>query len=162
LKKLVVAFAFGTPKEIGSNWLIGRIASRKASFLSALIFTQSEVEPDSGIEVLRVSEVSGKCPTTLCVARGAAKLVCERKYSEVWVAAARPHMPRARRDMLAALREVGYQAEVRICEECLIYPDKEWFCPKSAQARTRSASNWWSREIILLVMPFFLYRLVAS
>ncbi|HWA64378.1 MAG TPA: hypothetical protein VG866_00770, partial [Candidatus Paceibacterota bacterium] len=77
--------------------------------------------------------------------------------------AALPHLWRCERDLRAAVREARADITVRICEEIRTVGGEEyWYMPDSTQPRVRSAKEWLKREKILLMMPFFLYKRVAS
>jgi hypothetical protein len=64
--------------------------------------------------------------------------------------------------MKAAVREVGGDIVILVCEEVEQYPEDLWYCPHSTQKRTRSREAWEKRELVLRLMPFWIYKRVAS
>jgi hypothetical protein len=159
----VVAFAFGAPETILSNRRIAIVASQKARELCAPVYTQLDVRVESGIQVEYTEEEPGNPPPTLRIARGAVQWAKRHGFTMLFVVAAKPHLWRALRDVRAAVREDGARIGVRACDKGIAqYPGDSWFCPDSAQARTRSSEVWNKRENILKCLPFFVYKRVAS
>lgn len=158
----IVAFAFGVPYAIGSNQRIAQIASQKARELEAPVYTQADIRVDSGIVVEYTIEEQGNPPPTLRMARGAVQWAKRQGLIELWIVAAKPHLWRVFRDLEEAVRELGDKMRVRACKEIERFPYDSWFCPDSAQARTRSRAVWGVREKILKLMPFWLYKHIAK
>ena len=160
----VVAFAFGVPDTIRSNYHIAQIASQKARKLNALVYTQADVKLEPGIIVFLTPEEPGNPPPTLRIARGAVRWAKhpDNRIVEIWVVAAKPHVWRCERDLRQAVREAGGGIVVRVCKEIEQIPEDEWFCPDSTQERTRSREAWNKRERVLKLMPFFIYKHIAS
>ena len=162
----IVAFAFGTPDSIFPNWLIAKITLRKARELNAPIYTQRDIRinvlMEPRIEVRYIKEKPDNPPPTLRIARGAVQWAKQHRLTELWVVAAKPHLWRVLRDVQQSVQEDGALIEVHVCEEIKQYSKDSWFWPYSTQKRTRSWKNWWPRELILRLMPFFIYKRVAS
>lgn len=161
----IVAFAFGVPDTIRSNRSIAFVATFKARQLNAPIYTQADVKIfDPSVLVFHTPEEPNSPPPTLRIARGAVSWAKhpDNRLTELWVVAAKPHLWRAERDLRQAVREAGGGIIVRICEEIKQYPERDWFCSDSTQERTQSQKAWDGRERVLKVMPFFIYKRVAS
>ena len=158
----VIAFAFGVPETILSNRRIAEIASKKAREINGQVYAQLDIRVEEGIPVEYTKEEPGNPPPTLRIARGAVQWAKRHGLTELWVVAAKPHLWRALRDVQRAVREDGARIEVRVCKEVEQYPEDSWFCPDSTQDRVRSREAWDKRERILKLMPFWLYKLVAS
>ncbi|HXF43974.1 MAG TPA: hypothetical protein VNK70_00670 [Candidatus Paceibacterota bacterium] len=158
----VVAFAFGVPETILSNRRIAEIASKNARELNGRVYTQLDIRIEDDVPVEYTEEEPGNPPPTLRIARGAVQWAKRRGLTELWVVAAKPHLWRALRDLQQAVREDGVQIEVRVCKEIERYPEDSWFCPDSVQKRVRSREAWNKRECIIKLMPFFVYKRVAS
>ncbi len=156
----IVAQAFGVPSSLLSNRLISEIASRKARELCAPVYTQVDVMVEPKIEVEFTKEQPGYPPPTLRIARGAVQWAMRRGITNLLIVAAKPHMWRCVRDLTYAVREAGAQIKVNACEEVRLYSN-EWFCVESGQKRTRTKWEWWSRELIIMLMPFFIYKRIA-
>jgi hypothetical protein len=162
---LIVAFAFGIPETTLANALIASIASTCARTEHASIYTQSTEYlsfPDPAINVERITEEPGKPAPTLRIARAAVAWAKENRIRFIWIACARPHLWRCRRDLTQAIKEAGVHIQLRVCPLVLRSKSIVWFSPKSTQARTQNAFNWFSREVIVWLMPFWLYNKIAS
>lgn len=158
----IVAFAFGAPADILSNRRIARIAEEKARELGAPVYTQLDIRVEPKIEVEYTDEQCGNPPPTLRIARGAIQWAKRRGFRELQIVAAKPHLWRCLRDLKYVIREIEAQIEVCVCREIERFPEDGWFCPNSTQGRTHSRRAWDRRERILIHMPFFLYKLIAS
>lgn len=159
----IVAFAFGAPCTIRSNWHIARIASNKVRELVAPCYTQRDVNI-APIISFRILEESGNPPPTLRIARGAVRWAKHPKnrIEEIWVVAAKPHLWRCMRDMRMAVQEAGGGIIVLACGEIEQVSEDEWFCSDSTQERTQSREAWEKRERVLKLMPLFIYKRIAS
>lgn len=162
MKEGILPFAFGVPETILSNRRIADIASQKAREFEAPVYTQLDISIDDGIKVEFTEEQPGNPPSTLRFARGAVQWARRKALTDLWIVAAKPHLWRCIRDLTRAIREAGVQIEIHVCEEIEQYPEEEWFCADSTQERTQSRKNWESRERIIKLMPFFVYKLIAS
>ncbi len=162
MKTAVVAFGFGAPETILSNKRIAFIASQKARELNAPVYTQLDIRVLPRVKVEYTEEKPGNPPPTLRLARGAVQWAKQRGFSKIYIVAAKPHLWRALRDIKKAVREAGEKIEVHVCREIEQYHEDSWFCPDSIQQRTRSQKDWQGRELILKLMPFFIYKHLAS
>lgn len=158
----IVAFAFGVPETILANRRIAEIASKKAREFNGQVYTQLDIRVENGVPVDYTEEKPGNPPPTLRIARGAVKWAKRHGLTELWIVAAKPHLWRALRDIQQAIREDGARIEVRVCTEIEQYPEDSWFCPDSTQDRVRSREVWDKRENIVKLIPFFVYKRVAS
>lgn len=158
----VVAFAFGMPNTIQPNRRIAEIASKKAKELNGSVYTQLDIRVEEDILVEYIEEEPGNPPPTLRIARGAVQWAKRHGFTQLWVVAAKPHLWRALRDVQQVVREVGVRIEVYVCKEVEQYPEDSWFCPDSTQDRVRSRKAWDKRENIVKLMPFFVYKRIAS
>jgi len=154
----VIGFAFGVDCNIISNVYVGKTATDKG----VPIFTQKDLFIENPTSTVDYIEEKEDPPPTLRIAREAVKWAMKLGIKELWVAAARPHLWRCVRDLKYAIKEAGVQIQVRVCDEIGMYPKKEWFCSNSTQKRTRSPKDWWPREIILRLMPMFIYKRIAG
>ncbi len=158
----IVAFSFGVPETIRSNYQIAEIASWRAQEFDLPVYTQHDVRIGPGIRVAYTEEEPDNPPPTLRLARGAVQWAKGIGLTELLVVAAKPHLRRALRDLKKAVREAGAMIEVHYCTEIERYSASSWFCPDSTQDRVRSRWAWYQRELILRFMPFWLYKRVAS
>lgn len=161
----VVAFAFGTPAALHSNRLIAWLAANEAQKENAPIFTQADIqfgEGYQGLNVRYVAETAGDPPPTLRIARAAIAWAIGRELDELVISAAGPHLWRCMRDMRKAADEFGWRGGIRSSSKIATYGDDDWFRPESTQERTQSKKNWRKRERIVELMPFAIYKHVAS
>jgi len=159
LRTGVVALAFGTPYSIYSNRLISSLASDIARESACGVFTQKEVEFDPDISVFRID---GDEVPTLRIAREAINWASEHGMDTLYVVAAEPHLWRVFRDLGAARREMGVDVTIEVCDEVYQEPKESWFCDDSTQRWTKTQKAWNRRERILKLMPFFIYKRIAS
>ncbi|MCX6740987.1 MAG: hypothetical protein NTY61_01145, partial [Candidatus Parcubacteria bacterium] len=157
-----VTFAFGAPASIYSNVLLSQITERLATNIGAPVFTQLDIQLRPDVDVQRVEEVTGHPPPTLRIARQAIRWARERDIKRLYVVAARPHLWRALRDARQAVCETGENIEIRAYGEPGEYSENSWFCPESTQSRTQSRKSWNERERLLKILPFWIYKRIAS
>lgn len=156
----IVAFAFGTPASSKINNRIARTAEQAALTRRNPVFTQEEITfRSSPIDVTRIA---GTEVPTLRIAREAVAWAQKRKLHYICISCALPHLKRCKRDLLNAIREAGATIEVSTFFDVENSTMDEWFDPASTQKRVHSANTWWPREIALLLMPFWLYKIFAS
>ena len=164
-KKVVVAFAFGEPATIEVNRRIADWAIDASRGGLDPIVTQRDIcdvlERCSGGLYLVGNDHKGP-PPTLRIARKAAEVAKEVGATRMLICCAEPHAVRCFRDVEAALDEVGSKAVVKIAFYDGDYVREDWYTADSTQPRVRSAWSWWSREIVLRLLPFRLYGWVAS
>ena len=162
----VVAFAFGTPYTTVANRRIAAIASKKARELNCQVYTQFDVRVEKDIEVKYTEEEFGNPPPTLRIARGAVNWAIQNGINQLMIVAAKPLIWRATRDIQEAIFEAEAEVKIEIgsevCQEIYLYNVGSWFCPESTQDRVRSRRKWNKRERILRILPFFIYKRVAS
>ena len=162
MKAGILAFAFGAPETILSNRRIAQIASQKARELWAPAYTQLDIQIETGIEVEFTEEQPGNPPPTLRFARGAVQWARRKNLTDLWIVAAKTHLWRCIRDLTRAIWEVKEQIKIHVCKEIEQFPEDEWFCADSTQERTQSRKSWEGRERIIKLMPFFIYKHIAS
>lgn len=149
------------PDNIRSNIRIGRIASEKACQSNAPVFTQLDVSVEKGILVKHIDEDPQNPPSTLRIATEALRWAKEREFEELWIAAAKPHLPRILRDIKKMSRKLRFTIKISLCEGIEAHPEDSWFCLNSRQEHTRSKEAWEKRESVLMRLPFFLYRWIV-
>lgn len=174
MKQGIIAFAFGSPNDIRSNlnlkdelcWLLNhnRDGEIKAVFTqSALVGNFFQGRND--VPAYCISQLSStQHPPTLRIAEWAVKQAMNAGIDNLLILAAAPHLPRCIRDVKYAVEKLGAKGNIQVDYWGRVesYPSDSWFCQDCAQTRTRSRFNWWSREIILLCMPMWLYAKVAG
>lgn len=158
----IVAFAFGAPESIDSNRIIATIAFQKALELKAPLYTQIDVSVGKEIDVEFIEEPFDNPITTLRIARGAVLWARKRELNQLLVIAAKPILPRCIRDLKGAIDEVQVKIEVSICGDIKEYEENVWFCSNSEEIWTQSKKNWQRREWLINLIPFPIYRLIAS
>lgn len=128
----------------------------------APIFTQRDVQvSDPTLDVTCCTEKPGEPPPTLRICREAVEWAVQRGIGTIWIVAALPHLPRVKRDLRYAIEEAHASIKIKVyvdpnrCKE-------DWYCPDSTQVRTQSRGEWEKRERIIMLLPMFVYRLVAS
>lgn len=160
----IVAFAFGVPYTIKSNILLAEIASKNACEFNAPVYTQRDIRLMDGIEVEYIEEDNGNPPSTLQIARGAIQWAKRKRLVRLMIVAAKPHLWRVLRDLNRAVDEDNGVPQIRIyiCDEVSDSSEDYWFCSDSIQKRVRSRDEWNKRERILKILPFFIYKRIAS
>jgi hypothetical protein len=163
-----VAFAFGAPSSTMANQKIAKMACGIQIPSYPGIYTQIDVDitllQKAGfrdrMQVLYTVERPGYPPPTFRIARGAVAWAMANNLSTLYIACAYPHLWRCRRDLKLAINEKKANIAIRVCPEAL--SKKGWFCKDCTQSRTKTKSNWYFRELILMIMPVWLYKKVAS
>jgi hypothetical protein len=156
------AFAFGAPKHLLSNQRIGLMVGQMANEYGAPAHIQRDIPVDYGVDVTYTEEIAGNPPPTLRIARSAVSWALRRDRSEIWIACAKPHLWRCKRDLLYAIEEARVMLNVRVCPEVELWPEEEWYCPESILTCARSRKAWRQRERILEWTPMPLYDFITS
>jgi hypothetical protein len=161
--KIIGAFAFGTPKDNRSNRHLSRIISEEVGNNYGSVYTQQDIDVGNGIEVKYIpQEGSDKPPPTLRIGRGLVAYAKRKEAEEIIIVAAKPHLRRVLRDVKYAMREAKVNIPIRVSEGIERVPEGEWFDPQSTQKRTTSLKEWQGREKILMALPMFIYKRIAS
>jgi hypothetical protein len=163
-----VAFAFGVPSNTKANKRIATMACGIQIPSYPGIYTQKDIDvkalQEDGyrtrMQVNYTIERPGDPPPTLRIARAAVGWAMANGVTTLYVACAYPHLWRCRRDLKLAIKEKKANIAIRICPEAK--EKKGWFCKDCTQSRTKTKSNWYFRELILMIMPVWLYKKVAS
>ena len=145
---IVAAFAFGFPSTTKVNKHIAAIASRFArNNKCELVYTQKDIDPENDIRVERASE--GEKPiSTLRLARGAVAVATRLGVEEIWIAAAKPHVRRCKRDLEIAAKEARANIGIHVIPYDPNLPSIDsWFCRGSGQLRAQYSFIFWPREI---------------
>lgn len=159
----VFVFAFGTKEHQASQWL----AKEAQAFARAQCFgidTQPDItiNPNFG-DVWYIPEEPNTPSPTLRMARAFVQRAKEKNVKFVFVFSAQPHEWRVMRDLRKANKEAGIPiSEFVIPDVVRKNSNREWFDPNSKQIHTRTKRNWLKRDILLWLMPFFIYKRIAS
>lgn len=164
----IVAFAFGVGKgfdgkEIIPNQRIAGAAMQIAKSTGAPIYTQSDIPIDPCFDVrYAIQEKKDSPPSTLRIVMEALEWARGRKIEEIEVVAAMPHMRRCIRDIELGAKELGLR--IRVHQNTLVgmYHYESWFDQFSTQWWTRTQLGWRIREGITWLLPWEIYRIVAS
>lgn len=178
----VVIFAFGVggPANIAlanygemvvcgqsdSNWLQDLPRPR-------FVYTQDDVSEllygGSEFCIKKFYQGADGPPPTLRIARWAVKEAKKDGVTHLLVIAAKPHIKRCLRDMRFAMVESGedlpfdeFMESPHAAIYCAPPSGQNWYSKESKQYRTQSSWKWWPREIILRLLPMWLYKRVAS
>lgn len=153
-KPIVVIFSFGSKETKGNKILalLGTIARKR----KMAIITQKDIplSAEDGGTIIFVEDFKNSpgWHSTLWVAY-AAKEICESRGMEkkCVVVVAKPHLSRCVRDM----EKIGFCVLESITQEY------NWFDLDSEQPWTTSWFKWWRRELLLRLMPWWLYKKVT-
>lgn len=152
-KSGVLAFAFGVPFTLYSNKEIARVSSEIAEGGGYPILTQELVPVTPGLDVQRVLEPpeSDVYASTFYIAKQAIVWVRDKEVTTLHVVAADVHLWRCIRD----LRWVALDEWVPI--ELVPHAVPVGWQKSSWQAHVKSPWLWYRREILLRMMPKWLY-----
>lgn len=183
----LVVYAFGTPHSNESNTaLVGLVCRlvQQSPETRFHIYTQNDIQFEC-TECLNITYFpqlhDENAPPTLRIARGAAQWARHR-VDKVIVVAATPHRWRSLRDTRKAFQEAVVNIPIELLkfmhpcyihDKGLYFYDYEtkgiigddtsyWFDPKGTQIRAASRSHWETRERILRLMPYPIYRIRAK
>lgn len=161
-----VAYGFGVSETLDSNlysnkW-IGDKASRVARSRGGKVYTQIDVPIDPDVVVEFIEQEPGSPPPTLRIAIWAVRRAVEDGATELRVVAWPPHLKRALRDTRMVNFETGSPLKVTYQREINNIPEERWYMPDSIQERVRNHKSWRKRERILMMMPWWLYKIIAK
>ena len=159
MSKAVVALAFGIPASLHSNKCVALSASEQAKKLGGVpIFTQLGMKMHYDLPAIQVpGEYPGHWANTMQMAHAAVRWAKENGVTELWVAAATPHMWRSLRDFRYAVAAVGALITIRECPQAKHFTNNDWFRLESEQLHTRSKWHWLLWELPLRCIPMSLY-----
>jgi len=156
----IVAFAFSV-RKFGQNLWISTPCLELAKQLNAPIFTQREfvdIPPSADAEF--VTETRDKPAPTLRIAREAVAWAIRRNINHIWIVAGPPHIRRCVRDLQYAIRERGLIIHIDVYRNSTReYRRVKWFTKDAGQPRTRSRLVWYTRELIIVLLPWLYRRL---
>lgn len=160
----ILAFAFGTPSDIQSNRNLAKIASSAAKKFGAPVYTQNDIQILNGTHVEYTPQPEGEGPPpTLRIARRAMLWAKKLQLERLYIVCASPHERRCYRDSTYAADEAGLSISICVLPRTdYRINDDEWFCENSTQKRTQSKKNWNKRELLVRLMPFWLYKKIAA
>ncbi len=162
---VIVAFAFGKFDDNDKPTCPNRIIADFAEYLAAKnmvpIVTQTDVPIIHSVmgiyfvDLGRLLTIGAKeiYLSTLSIAEKTKELAKEKGWKTVSVVAAAPHKWRCERD----LRKMGFV----ILEEMYFNRYRFWFSRKSKQWWTRGPIRWWFYEILVRLLPWWLYKKIA-
>jgi hypothetical protein len=129
------------------------------------IFTQKDVavhlrDRDDNVNVF-VADQENEHISTLALVKIFEREAKFYKWKNILLVAAPPHIRRCRRD----LEKFGFN--VLTIENYIDLEEKnqkkiKWYNKTDPQFWARNPIIWWSREIILRIMPYWLYRKLAA
>lgn len=160
MEKGIIVFAFGQPSTISANKHLADFSRSLALSLGIkYVFTQRDIGIDSIINFFIVERVEEdeKPPSTLFIAQKSLAWAKSHNLEGVVVFAAPQHRWRCLRD----IKKVYFGSNIRIIVPKVPNDHSFWYNRDSTQARTRSWLLWWPREILLRLLPFFIYKRVA-
>lgn len=158
----IVVFAFGLKGNVSNRRLQSITMDLLHADQAAPVFTQVEIEFPDEVDVSHASGSLDDPPPTLREAREAVVWARERGLTKLWVVAAKPHLPRCLRDLARATEESGVGFELLVPGVILKSQKAEWFCLGAVETRTKTKGGWLVREWLLMALPFWMYRCVAS
>lgn len=167
-REVVLAFAFGAPYSIVPNKTIGKRAIFFSQHFDADIFTQKDVPATGSDKCEWVTYIEDLNPekkyvSTLDIVKSFIETAKKKGWKKVIVVATPQHKERCYRDLRKSIKEENseipiMQITLDDCSDLL----KNWYDKNSTQWWTRSCLWWWLREIPLRLMPWRLYKKIAS
>ena len=159
MKEGIIVFAFGQPSTISSNLQLAHSAMHMTNTEIKNIFTQRDIVTISYSIRIKIEYVEEheKPPSTLFIAEKSLEWAKKLGLKKVYVVAASPHEWRCLRDV----KKVYSGTKIRVVLHKMPQKRSFWYNRDSTQARTRSWLLWWPREILLRLLPFFIYKRVA-
>lgn len=162
-----MGFAFATPASAFVNQVLRHrvvdIYNEQAGEVN--IFTHCDLgdllPPIVRMRMQMTREEEGKPSTTLRMAREAVAFARKYRMTEIRVVAAKPHMWRCLRDIAKAMEEAKINLPI-IREDFERMSWFAWFHKSSTQPRTRSPWAWLQRDVLLWLMPWKMYKRIAS
>jgi len=155
---VIVVFAFGKFKKCLEfpNWSMAVRATDIAENLKVPIFTQGDMPvlptgTTAEIYFAEKCEETGRL-STLEIIQRLKELADGKSWNKVYVVAASPHIKRCVRD----LKKFGFEVVKEYPHSSLSYNANSFYW------WTRSPFLWWLREIPLRLLPWRLYKKIAS
>lgn len=165
---VIFAFAFGSPADLISNCNIAERAKNIFEDSEEIkpLLTQKDIVNAFPLfykrrhrKIFIGDDHKTEYLSTLKLIKKFNKLAEENNWKKVLVIAAPMHATRCVRD----LRKMGFDAyEDKYLKEHYNMALIWWYHHNSAQFWTRSGLFWWSREIILRMLPWKIYEWISE
>ena len=170
MSAIIFALSFGKPDSISSNRAIASIAIKISLDLDIPIIADNSISLSSFLyNVSFIGPPAYEHESTINLAKIFACLpgMKKGKWDKVIIVSAPDYMWRAIRDVKDALRESGVSCEVCDWRDYIdnrLVCDRfyKWYDKNSTQLWTRIRLLFAIREIILKLMPFWLYKKVTT
>jgi len=152
---VVIVFSFGSKETKGNESLAFAGASEANDAGRAIVITQKDIPKIEGVFFWYCEDykLERDWHSTLWVATSARE-ICEcckfSKKVKVIVVAAPMHLKRCVRD----LKKSGFEVMKMVSPKL----ESSWYEKSSLLPWTRSWWRWWSREIILRLLPWGVYK----
>lgn len=150
---VVVPFAFGLPPELKSNEEILKRAALLGKALRLPVFAECVFA--AKYPEVELAQSGGSYSSTLKLVKALAKRAEETNWKNVLVVAQPNHAKRCVRD----LKRFGFNA---VADQYFAANNMPLYDKKSLQWQTRSAWQFWLREIPLRLLPWWLYDKIAG
>ena len=156
-----VIVAFGFSKKGAANRAIARAAIASVAFYGVPVFTQDDVLHEMELRVVRVQSANEERGylSTLGICKQF-KYFADRNWNhaKIRVIAAPMHQWWCERD----LKRLGFEifeppTKTRVTEPQI----GGWYNPSDPQIWVRNRWIWWSRELILRALPWFIYQRIV-
>lgn len=170
---VIFAFSFGSPEDLISNHNIAKRAKKifEDCFKTKFLISQKDIifaNPFKGclkmdknkiLINIYILDINMKgYPNTLKLINEFAELAKKNNWKKVLVIAAPMHAKRCVKD----LRKMGFNAyEDKYLRKQYNFSSIWWYNHNSTQTWTRSGLYWWSREIILRLLPWKIYEWIT-
>jgi hypothetical protein len=154
---------FGFTPKGKANIYLAWISLALARDYQIPIFTQKDVavhlrDKDDNVNVF-VADQENEHISTLALVKIFEREAKFYKWKNILLVAAPPHIWRCRRD----LEKFGFEVGTFLKDILEGFSRKpKWYNKSDPQFWVRNPIIWWSREIILRLMPFWLYRKLAA
>ena len=152
--------AFGFTKEGEANEHIAIEAKGYSHRWGVPIFTQNDVArylSDVKQPVL-IAEENERYLSTLGIVLAFKKVAQQHRWKRVFVIAVPPHVWRCSRD----LRKMGFDVLDDRSYFKDAYRSSFWYNRKDPQLWVRGRIRWWSREIVLRLLPWNIYSKLTA
>ena len=156
---VILALSFGKPEDIAPNRTIARLARQLSDGGEIPIVADNSVPMDTSISVSYIGAEVETHVSTLKLMEEFVGLLKEKRWHRIVIVSEPSYLIRCERDLKKVLGKNAWKYQISL----YVYSDGGdcWFDKNSTQWWIRSRGLFRLREVVIQLLPFWLYKLIS-